>query len=46
MIDIDLNLMCRICLEDEAIYPIFESNGEFESVYSKLAVCIKEKVSD
>lgn len=41
---IDFIATCRICMEDGAIYPIFESNEEFESVYAQLAVCIQEKV--
>lgn len=37
--------LCRICLEDGAIYPIFESNNSKDDIFSRLSRCMKEKVT-
>ncbi|KAL0829294.1 hypothetical protein ABMA28_004100 [Loxostege sticticalis] len=38
--------LCRICLEDGAIYPIFESNNSKDDIFSRLSRCMKEKIED
>ncbi|XP_028173774.1 zinc finger protein 583-like isoform X2 [Ostrinia furnacalis] len=39
--------LCRVCLEDGAIYPIFDSKNDIgDSIFSKLSRCMKEKIED
>lgn len=44
--DIEYNLnLCRICLDEGATNPIFESTEPDTDIFSKLSRCMKEKVS-